>query len=193
MAMVLFRQDDGATLVGNVMRVGHRPVVQLTQHPIEDGSSVVDHAVRQPLTLLVTLAVTETPYTPAAGAVPLVGAARLQAARDWLDESIGRPVTLLGSKLGDKRDLLIQSYAHDEGQTRALVFDMVLQQVEFATVLTVEVPVAVVAVPGAASAQNLGQQGAEVVDDAQAAAKDKAIMRATLPRDRSVAARVVGI
>lgn len=41
--------------------------LDLTQHPIEDGSPVSDHAIRKPLTVSLTLVQTQTPVRPTNG------------------------------------------------------------------------------------------------------------------------------
>ncbi|HEY6056232.1 MAG TPA: hypothetical protein VIU86_20040 [Gaiellaceae bacterium] len=61
-------QFDGGVLVADMVQEGTvTDASDLTQYPIEDGSFIADHMVRQPQTLSLTLVQTETPIEETTG------------------------------------------------------------------------------------------------------------------------------
>ncbi len=61
-------QFDGGVLVADMVQTATTTdSSDLTQYPIEDGSFIADHLVRQPRTLALTLVQTETPVEAVAG------------------------------------------------------------------------------------------------------------------------------
>lgn len=59
--------DGGALVCDMLLDASATHTLELTQYPIEDGSTISDHAVRTPDTLQLTLVQTETPISPEAG------------------------------------------------------------------------------------------------------------------------------
>lgn len=164
MAITLYRQSDGAVLTGDsVLRIGHMVDVQVPEQPIEDGSSISDHAVVRPRVYVVPIVVTETPFVPSEDNTEIVGPARLQAAKAWLDSSIGELLTLSGGRYGDIPDLVINGYAHEEGLAGDETFVIRLKQVQTATVESVQIPLGQPTEPTASSRVDSGQQATEVL------------------------------
>ena len=61
-------QFDGGVLVADLLQESSvSDTSELTQYPIEDGSFISDHVIRQPRTLSLTLVQTETPIEVVAG------------------------------------------------------------------------------------------------------------------------------
>lgn len=163
MAITLYRQDDGSVLTGDtVLNIAHAVDIQLPEQPIEDGSSIVDHAIQRPREFVLYLMVTETPFKPDTGTV-LAGAARLQAAEQWLTDSIGTLLTLSGGRYGDIVDLMLAGFTHVEQLESAETFTIRLRQVQIATVESVQIPLDQPTIPTAASQVDSGQQATEVV------------------------------
>ena len=63
----LIEFQGGALIADLLADASTTRAIELTQHAIEDGSQITDHAIRQPLTLELTLVQTETPIAEEPG------------------------------------------------------------------------------------------------------------------------------
>jgi len=173
----LIRQSDGSVLtLDGVLAVVHRPSLQVTEHPIEDGTSISDAVIERPLQISADLLVSGSPLDPTGTASS--GATRMQEARAWLDNSRGEALTFLSDRFGDFTDLALVDYAHEETQIEKVVFGCTLQAVITVQASSIEVPEAIAASPGLASATDSGT--ASATEDEQASATAAAAERSAL-------------
>ncbi len=67
MAEDLITYDGGVLICDMLLDASATSALELTQHPIESGASISDHAISRPFTLDLTLVQTETPISPIPG------------------------------------------------------------------------------------------------------------------------------
>lgn len=67
MAEDLITYDGGVLICDMLLDSQATSGLELTQHPIESGASISDHAISRPFTLDLTLVQTDTPISPIAG------------------------------------------------------------------------------------------------------------------------------
>lgn len=172
MKFTILRAGDGATLTVDAATVeSYTPSITTTDHPIEDGSAVTDHAVALPLTFTVQAIVTETPMLPE-GSTESTGVARLQDAIEFFNACTGQLLTISTSKLGDIESVLLTRYAHVVDKSGKLDLDLGFKVVTIAE--TGMVRFADTAVAGAPDSAALGRQIAQaraLVASAQAKAQ----------------------
>jgi len=113
------------------------PSVETTDHPIEDGSTVTDHAQSQPLTIGVQGIVSATPLV---GPDQTVSGDLLRDAVDFFGRAEEKPLRLETDRLGDFGTVLLESYDHEVTPQNKLVFELEFKEVKFATFETVEIP-----------------------------------------------------
>lgn len=154
MATTIFNQlapIDALTFDGvEFLRV--TPSITVTDHPIESGLSVTDHAQSQPIPIAVRGHVTETPLgLPAPSAIEL--------ALSFFERS-ERQLMTISTDRGVFSDVLITQYAWDL-QPGRIVFDVTLRKVRIAFAVSVPIPArqpAPAVSAGAASPANAGVQ-----------------------------------
>lgn len=159
MAATLVRQEDGSTLaLDGVVTVQLAYSVEVTDHPIEDGSVVTDHAVKQPLLITVDGIVTETPIRNDA---QTSGIERTQGALDWLTSSTGKLIDVVTERLGTFSNCLLTGYPTTIDNVRRLRIPIALKQVVVATAGSVSITAEAVAggdAEGAADEVDVGEQ-----------------------------------
>lgn len=115
--------------------------VLVTDHPVEDGGSVSDHAQRQPLLVTLTGTITETPMAPVA--VPDAGPQRVDKAKGFLFDHLGELVDLVSDRFGVVAYMAIQHMAFPVDNVRRLEVTLQLKQVRRAEAAVVVLPVEV--------------------------------------------------
>lgn len=145
---------------------------KVTQHPVEEGVDISDHAQELPAILSVQITVTESPWaeTERSG---LSGPALLSRVLAVLQSMQKRRIQVVTHRLGVFPSMVITKIPTPIDQTRAMKISLELQEVRIATVTLVDVPAELVATsdPGSTSSTTEEISLAEqVAQDAQAAA-----------------------
>lgn len=147
---------DATTLV----RVDNRTAT--TEHPIEDGSVVTDHAQKLPTGVVVEGIVTDTPLT---GTTLDVLPGRARRAQSFFEELIGVQVSVQTPKHGTFSPCLLQSYPFtDDGPSR-LGVSLSFVEVEFGEIGFVDIPPEITTSTGLASVQEVGDQATTTLPD----------------------------
>lgn len=133
--------------------------VNVTDHPVETGANVADHAQPLPKLLSMRAKITETPfaYVSLSG-----GAARVQQALEFLDSIAGTLVTVVSSRFGTMSNMAITRYPTTATATRALEFDIEFKRVNLAEagliLIPPEAPTTSSASSGLPDEQDVGEQ-----------------------------------
>ncbi len=135
-----------------IIRVDFQENVIVSEHPVEVGVDITDHAQVRPSRIIVDAIVPETPFpeqvTP--GGVP--------AAVQWLKDALGQPLELIVDNEGVFPNLFIETAVHPLTVIRERRFTLRLKRVD-AIVAAVDVIVpATTTNPGATTTVNAGQQ-----------------------------------
>jgi hypothetical protein len=167
---VTLTRPNGQTLTFDASpRQSHDVQVNLTEHPIEDGSTISDHGQARPREMSITGIVSETPLTGAVG-----GPVRIEDALRFLTEA-GEGVERLTvtTRLGTSSGWVLMSWPHDVTVLRGLVFELRLRQIRIASATVITLPREVPAPRYADTAPpnaDVGTQPTETVDAAETAA-----------------------
>lgn len=138
MSVTIIRQADGlAFTFDQAITELYEPAVIVTNHPVESGVDVSDHAQTQPLPIVVQVLQTETPFASMGG---LSGVERLQAAIDYLRSVEGQLLDLVTTKFGTFTNVLLTSYPHEVSVRRNLPITLRFQQIRIATAELVVIP-----------------------------------------------------
>jgi len=134
--------DDGTTWgfdgVSAGLFRGNRS--QVTDHPLEDGVPVTDHAYSLPGTVRVRATVTQTPFEDRTFGQP-VGPARIQAAKDFLALAANKPLTVVLPDGEVREGMVLRDYSSTDGASFARAFSLELVQVLIAQTTFVVLPV----------------------------------------------------
>ena len=131
------------------------PEISITEHPVELGTNVSDHAQVRNQTLSVVGRVTATPLT-----VP--NPLAFEDAQAFFERNERQLVTVV-SPLGVFTDCIIQTYPRTFTQVQELIFPVRFKQIRLASAVSVPIPPRTPAPPlqaGAPSAQDVGSQAA---------------------------------
>ncbi len=135
-------------------------VIDVTDHPIEDGGDVSDHAQVRALPMTVRGIIAVTPI----GVVTAVSPR--EAAVAWFERNQGNLITPIFPVRGTFADVLITRWVHEVNQLEQLVFDVGLKQVRLASPVAVPIPPRVPKADvqtGTGSEQDTGGQATESV------------------------------
>jgi hypothetical protein len=109
--------------------------VNVTEHPIDFGSNVADHA--QPMTPNFTI-VGVISETPNIGAVPLLG--RLLFAKGFLERIKGQLVTVTSVRVGVRPQSIMRGFSYDITPMKGAIFTVRFTQPVIATAVGVLIP-----------------------------------------------------
>lgn len=129
----LTRQDTGDSFTPDVVvSLGYSRSAKISEHPVEDGSSIADHSQSGNLPISMTAIVTESPY---ARRGEFGGVARIRAARDWLESAMlaGDLLTLTSKRMGSTSNCLIKRLQWPVTVERKVTFTIELVQITIAT------------------------------------------------------------
>lgn len=133
--------------------------IDLTDHTMELGSDVTEHAQVRPKPFAFRGVVTESPYAKQSSTG---GLARVQAAIAFLDRIAGQPVSVVSEVYGTMENMFLTRYDGTRGRLRELAFDIELRAVRFAEAGLVTIAPSTPATTSAASnlpdQQDLGEQ-----------------------------------
>lgn len=127
--ITLVREDGVSFQLDATTRIAISSDVSVTQHPVEDGSTVSDHAQAKPRVITLYGIVTATPW---AGA-DTSGGARMREALDTLEASVGQLFDVVDPELGTFSNFTLSRYPAERGPLRKLPLTIELTEVRFAT------------------------------------------------------------
>ena len=164
MTTTILRLDTFASLRLDVTtKIQVENQIAVTEHPIEDGSVVTDHAQDLPRRITVEGIVTDTPFQGSALDAAFPG--RSRRAREFLEGLVGVQVSIQTTKHGTFSPCLLQSWPFtDDGPSR-LQTAMVFSEVQFGEVGHVSIPAEITTSAGLSSAQEVGDQATEALPD----------------------------
>lgn len=110
--------------------------VDVTEHPVEDGADIGDHAQRKPKLLTIRGIVTESPFS---NVDDTGGLARVQRALEFLDSIAGTLVTVVTQAFGTMESMAITRYPTTRDRLRKLEFELEFKQVRVATASLVSI------------------------------------------------------
>lgn len=151
------RQSDSSYVVFDAaVRVVPSHAVAISEHPVESGSVVADHAQRLPDTIAITGIVTASPISTAWNALSKT---REQDVRDWLELSVGELVTLWSSRLGTYADYMLRRWTDPLDNIRRTIFDIEIVKVVIAEATATVINSAAEAVAaGFTASSDVGEQ-----------------------------------
>lgn len=141
----------------------HRVVV--TNHPVEDGRTVADHAQKLPLGYTARVVITETPFNNVS---PTGGPDHVLQARDFFFSIEGELVSIVSERYGRLENMVLLGWPNDVTAMRNMPATLTFQQIEIAEVGFVAIPPrrpAPVAETGATTEQDLGNSATEEIED----------------------------
>lgn len=130
MANVTIIRPDGSTLTfDSVREYTVTPTVTVTEHPVESGSAIADHARANPDLLAVRAVVTESPFDRQDSAG---GPDRPLRAFDFLRACVGELVSVVTDRLGTFPSMTITRFPTTVDRMRRLPFDVEFKAVRLA-------------------------------------------------------------
>ena len=140
----------------------------VTDHPIEDGSTISDHSQIEPLQITLDVRQTETPLDiPDDG---FEGEERITEAMDFL-RRVGRagdPLTATIPRIGVFENMILAAWPNEIDRRRSSAFEVTLRQIEIAVTAIVGVPIEFVADDsrsGQQEEEDLGRQSTEEIEE----------------------------
>jgi hypothetical protein len=170
----ILRPDGSSLTFDGVLSETYSPRVEVTSHPIEDGSAVSDHAQRIPETFGARVVVTETPSAPRDG-LTVGGPERIQTAIRFLESCVGELLLVGKVRTGLAVSVMLTGYPYTIDGNRRVIFDLSFKQVRIAQAATVEIPASkppAATASGVASEVDAGQQATTSIPEGDAAAAD---------------------
>src|SRR5690625_1376175 len=170
--MIILRRESGEELILDAaISESWQPEVIITDHPVESGSPVSDHAQRQPERVSLQVMTSETPL----GRPGPTGPERVRETLRFLNEAGGAGELLeLETRYGETDNWLLESWPHDVGKIRGLAFSITLKQVRIAQVETIMLPSREVA-DTMPAAVDVGEQPTQAVDGTKADQQRKSL------------------
>lgn len=123
---------EGILILDGVIRESYDPTVSTPEHPIEQGFNVVDHAHADALRFTISGIITQTPFAGLTGAGSvqdgMVGAARVHAVIDYLNNSVGHFMEVSSPRVGVIDEVLLTGFYHDHDVVREMRIDISFMQ-----------------------------------------------------------------
>jgi hypothetical protein len=148
--------------------------LEATEHPVEDGSSVVDHVRELPAEVIVEGGINEGALE-GQGSLTSSGEDRGREALAFLRGCIGQPLRLVTLRFGTLSNMILIGYPHEINNVREVPFTLRFRLLKVATQASVIIPPAAPkpsAQAGSPTAQDVGAQG--TIDSARDPVKDAA-------------------
>ena len=162
MGTYIINPTRGILTFDAVPRIGFQPSARVTEHPLEDGSTVTDHAQANPRSVFISGVVAGQPLQKNT-LIPKFDPMR--EAVEFLNASVGVALTVVTPNDGTFTNMLLTRWPHDTTQIRRKIFDLELREVQFASVGFVALAaVAASAASGFQAAQDIGDQATEQLD-----------------------------
>jgi hypothetical protein len=155
----LIRVEDASALeFDGAAKESFSPSVTVTDHPVEVGVAVTDHARLDPLSFGVDAFLSESPY--ARPGVVSAGQARIDAARAWLEASAGKVLTVRTSRGGTVANAMLTGWAYEYSASLGLTFKLTFKQIRIALSQQVRIPSLVSKAAPSAKTSNTGEEKA---------------------------------
>lgn len=160
--MSVVRQDVPLVHFFEVLRVSYSSDTSVTDHPVEAGADVSDHAQVRPLRFTVEAIATDSPQ-------PL-SLAKLgsEAALSFLEGAQGKPLTVVLDGEGSFAPCVLEHFTHDRTTALGRVFALSFKVIRIAQAISVTIPPrtpAPVAAAGAPTEVPLGMQATSPVPE----------------------------
>lgn len=137
MPLIIIREDGRSWTFDGASQLGLSRSQRVTEHPIEDGSTIADHLARQPDREKIPAVVTAHPRED--HGQPR-GTARLALARAFVEGCYGQRLTIRHETLGFLTDRVLVDHAETLSAMTRIVFNLSLKQVIIATAESVDIP-----------------------------------------------------
>jgi len=137
MSLTIIREDGRSWTFDGVPQLGLSRSQRVTEHPIEDGSTIADHLARQPDREKIPAVVTAHPRED--HGQPR-GTARLALARLFIEGCYGQRLIIRHEKLGFLTNRVLVDHAETISTMTRIVFNLSLKQVIIATAESVDIP-----------------------------------------------------
>lgn len=176
MSTTITRPDGASLTLDAAEAIILTPSVTVTEHPIEDGADIADHAQVRPLEVSIRGIITESPLGGNDG-----GPERVERALTFLRECEGLPLTVEGGRIGVISNLVLTGFPQRFTTVRNVPIDLTLRQVRIAETGSVQIPPRLPrpsAQTGAPDEQDAGNQPTDEDSDEAAKARDRSTLRA---------------
>ena len=155
--------DGSAQITFDSATEDYSPRIDWTEHPVETGTDVTDHAQIKPIDFTIRGLVTETPLPSSSPlllspAVPQRGAERVKFFYDFFNNAQGKVVVVATARWGIFSSCGITSFRHGVDAKGRVVFTVGIRQIRIAQSATATIPAISTSLPGASSAGNVGAQ-----------------------------------
>jgi len=162
--------DDGTELLfDGVTEYGVDRSVTVTEHTVESGANISDHARSNPTKLTATVRVTASPWGGGGAGSLIVGGQRLDAATGWLDAHARQRVTIVSARFGTMASMILTRWPTKATVMEHLDFQLEAVQVVEATAGLVDIPADAPATEEAAASLpdevDVGEQATTATDD----------------------------
>ena len=139
--------------------------IQVTEHPVEDGRTVSDHAQVLPLGLTARVIITESPFSNVS---TFAGPDHVLQARDFFESVEGQIVSVVTTRYGRLENMVLLGWPNDVTVLRNMAVTLTFRQIEIAEVGFIAIPPrrpAPAAETGATTEQDLGNLPTEELND----------------------------
>jgi hypothetical protein len=174
--LIITRSDGESWSFDAVTRQASDPRARITDHPVESGSSISDHSIREPIRETASATVTRSPLEGRTYDQP-TGQEREAAATEFLAGCWGLLLTISYPD-EDLDSYLLTSMANERGPYGAKRFALEFREVVIVESQTVEIPVtqaAPAAADGLASEVDAGEQSGESTETSDTTDSDGVI------------------
>jgi hypothetical protein len=128
--------NDGRILTFDATTgISFSPVIAITDHPIEDGSIISDHAQKLPLTISLTGIISKNALS--ATAWEYANTNRQKEAVEFFESIIGQLVSLVTTKFGTIPNLMLVRYPYTVDNIERTIFNIDLKEVTIASATAV--------------------------------------------------------
>ena len=174
MSTILIRPTgDSWTL--DACYVDFAETVSITDHPIESGAIVSDHAQRQPSLITLTATISESPWSDKTNGVLVQRRADFLL---FLEAAVGESLVLSTEQYGTFHGYMLADWRHGLDGTNSAKVNVTLKQVKIAEAGYVTIPVSAPkssASAGFASGQSVGEQATTTASGAGVTADSSAL------------------
>lgn len=131
-------RPDGSTLtLDATIEEIYDPNIRVTDHPLEDGGTVSDHAQILPKTLQLQGLMTESPQQNLGGPF---GIQRILGARNFLQAAAGELLSVVTSRFGTLTNMMMTRYPHRINVKKNMPITLAFKEIRIATAALVIIP-----------------------------------------------------
>lgn len=137
MTVTIVRPDGTSLRMDATIELAFSPDIVMSEHAVDDGSSVVDMVIERGLPFTIRGVVSGTPLGLPGG---VGNPRRLQDARDFLHACVGEKLTVVDPRLRPITNCLLGPFPHALTIMNGITFEISMKRVQFATTDTVRIP-----------------------------------------------------